>query len=288
MQHIEISGDAKSLAPTPERQLEYQQAAEGDYITDAGEIRAIVRRAVTMSWEDSVFTLDELHGHMIKNFVKYPVPEGKEMEWLEESVYDIWRSQKEMARIAGGVLPSIINTEIDDIRHYGVVKPVAQGTETEARSELVEANLLEAAEEMTDEPVRLAIVESPDPGEPIEVDVTPSIDIEPQPLRPSEIAARLFEEYTGSTVENPKFDVLHIMNLFKGGGYSTQPKDIRNVIKTMADSGYIHSYTTGRNKHQRTWWCMDADTKADVLSDINEGSLSDYLPDMFDSQESVA
>ena len=136
MQQIDVIHEVDANMPTPERILEYEQANEEDFITDEAEIRGIIRRAVTLAWEDSVFTLDELHGRLINNFVKYPVPEGEEHEWLESVVYDLWRTQKEMARIAGGVMPTIVNTKIEGKRHFGILQPALESESTYAEPSL--------------------------------------------------------------------------------------------------------------------------------------------------------
>lgn len=290
MQRIEIVHEVSNLAPTPERYLEYEQAAEEDFITDEDEIRATIRRVVTMSWKDSVFTLDELHGHLIKNFVKYPVPAGEEQAWLEGVIYDLWRSQKEMARVAGVAMPTIINTKIEGKHHFGIIEPI---TETGVPELDVAPALVSPAPEVkeADDQVQLVVVESkPEQQSDIaELDdsVSPELDITPPTLRPSEVAARIFDEYTKDHADDSEFDMTYLMNLFKTSECNAEPKDVRSVIKTMEDSGYIHSYTTGKKKSQRTWWRMDADVKADVLADMADGSFGDSL-DMFDDDEAVA
>ncbi len=246
-----------------------------------------------MSWKDCVFTLDELHGHLIKNFVKYPVPAGEEREWLEEVIYGLWRAQKELARVAGGELPTIINAEIDDRQHYGIVTPMRTGTDTNIEYDLMVMPMPEVVEVPTDdEPIEYI------PAEPAQEIALVSIenmdservgDIAPLAVRPSDIAAHIFDQYIQSQVESPKFDIAHIMSLFNCSEFvNVQPKEVRDVIRAMAESGYIHSYTTGKNKSRRTWWCMDADVKSDVLDDIVAGSFHECLPDLFDDQEAVA
>ena len=292
MQQIDVIHEVDANMPTPERILEYEQANEEDFITDEAEIRGIIRRAVTLAWEDSVFTLDELHGRLINNFVKYPVPEGEEHEWLESVVYDLWRTQKEMARIAGGVMPTIVNTKIEGKRHFGILQPALESEPAYAEPSLhvVAEERPETVAEPPESVVAELLSENADTTEtmsPEIVEVT-ELDIAPVLLRPSEIATRIFQEYIGSRDERPQYDNAYLMGLFKENGVVVQAKDIREVIKGMADSGYVHSYTTGKNKTQRTWWTMDADVKTDVLADIEDGSFYESLSGMFDDEEAVA
>lgn len=286
MQRLDVIHEVNNLAPKAERYVEYEQAAEEDFITNEDEIRAIIRRAVTMSWKDSVFTLDELHGHLINNFVKYPVPAGEERQWLEDAVYDLWRTQKEMARLAAAAMPTIVNTKIEGKRHYGIVSPIVENdmaaatesslenssAQTEPAVDVDEAEIMVAKEEVV----------------PLKKTAIKERRIDVPALRPSDIAARIFQEYIGSKEESPRFEKSYLMTLFKSEGLEVPSKEVRDVIDAMADSGYIRSYTTGRNKSRRTWWCMDHDVKADVITDIDDGTFHACLPDIFDVEESVA
>jgi len=284
MQRIDIIHEENRVVPVQEEYTDYESVEE-DFITDEDEIRAIIRRAVTISWEDSIFTLDELHARLMKNFVKYPVPEGEEYGWLEDTVYELWREQKEKT-LAGTVLPTMISVKVEGKRHYGIVRPTLESEEVQVKTPQADG---EDQAGTIDEPMKPVLVA--EPKEEAEQPDTPDHkepDIAPPPLLPSEIAAHVFEKYLDSKEERPKFEISYLMNLFRDTGLNAQPKDIRNVVKSMAESGYIQSYMTGKNKGQRTWWYMDADVKADVLTDIEDDSFYESLPDMFDGEEAVA
>lgn len=291
MQKIEFLHDVTNLAPTAERLQEYATADESDFITDEDEIRATIRRAVTMSWQDSVFTLDELHGHLIKNFIKLPVPESERNEWLEAVIYDIWQTRRELARVANGVLPTIINRKMSGAHYYGIVEPQPHPNENDApvynEPEPAPA-VIEALIEETNEPC-----ESNQQYAPVAsiVDIEPELAKHETPAiltRHSEIAAKIFEQYIQSNEAAPRFEVVHLMKLFCNQDMAAKPKDVRHVIKIMTENGYIRSYTTGKNKSQRTWWGMDADIKQEIVEQVEEGSLDQCLQDIFDDEEAVA
>jgi len=247
-------------------------AAE-DLITDEVEIRNIIRRAVTISWQDCVFSLDELADRLGRNGVVLPTRRQTRNEYLMEAIEDLWHQQKELARVALQPLPTLVRTRLGQIPHYGIVIPMHE-VETAA---VVEAPLpsIEAEEVVVDLPVISA----------------EAFQEKLHPLDRAGVARAIIDKLMSESRDSPRFlygdFVAGLKNSFPG----TESATCRSVLRALVENGYVQTYPTGRKRKKHspdTWVEMSVEIRDELLAEIEDSTLDSMLETVFGTERATA
>lgn len=258
MQKIDFEGEVQSFqAPA-----HVPEIAPQDVISDPAEIHALIRRAVILSWKDQLFSYDELAHRLAINGVQLELTTEERDAWFEQTILELWHTQKELARTALQPLPTLVRNNEYEADLIGIVTPG----------------------------------ETPEPSRVIDDVKSPEIiEARPQTIKPTtpertvtkEIAAQdiariVFYLLTQTSEESSKVQYSQVVEAARSIQPTINPKLIRSVVQTMLENGYITSYLTGHKKKSNRWLVMDADTKQDVIEEINEGTFERGLAYIFD------
>jgi len=270
MQRIEFVGIEEAVDNSGI--LDLTQVDEAELITDPIEIEAIIRRAVTLLWKESIFTYDELAAHLNKNYVILPSSIKERDELFETTIQKVWLTQKELARVALTPLPTRVRYYDSKTRqkYHGIIVPYFdKPVETPAPRE-------ETSIQPSPIVQRRTRIESPtELGEVIELS-------EKQPgFSTLEIARRIFDAFTHIKGRETVIGVQKLRSLLVTERPATRLDDVDFVMKKMAENGYVTMRKTGKNKDTRWNAVMDEATKLEVLSDIEDGVFDLGLEYMF-------
>lgn len=227
-------------------------------ITDPEEILGMIRRAVTISWQDQAFTYDELAQRLTKNSAVLPEAATAREEFFEDAMQDIWHQQKELARIAMQPIPTRLRYTDPNTKtvYHGIVTPVTK-----------------KAPELT------PVVIAPEPEQHKE---TVTVLSERRPaLTAPEVARILLEKFTERAVYDTILDVKKLTESLLAERPATAAETIKITLREMSDNGYITWRNTGTKKHPRMRIVMSQDVKQDVLSHMVEDDFDEALQDIF-------
>jgi len=269
MQRIEFVGIEEAV--DNRGMLDLTQMDEAELVTDPIEIEAIIRRAVTLLWKESIFTYDELAAHLNKNYAVLPSSIKERDELFETTIQKLWLTQKELARVALAPLPTRVRYYNPKTRqkYHGIIVPYFdKPVEAPAPHEDAVQTFLPVQRRVhTESPAGL--------GEVIELS-------EKQPgFSTLEIAQRIFDAFTSSKGRETVIGVQKLRSLVVTERPATQLDDIDFVMRKMVENGYVTMRKTGKNKDTRWNAVMDEVTKQEVLSDIEDGVFDLGLEYMF-------
>ncbi|MDB5176819.1 MAG: hypothetical protein JWN75_487 [Candidatus Saccharibacteria bacterium] len=280
MQQIVFTGELLTI--TPNSNNEHEDGYEP--VTDVNEIKAIIRRAVTITFKDYLFNHDELATLLNNNDVVLPVPMDERNEWLDQMIGDILHDQQEIARVALSTLPRLIRTPYEGDELLGIVIPnQIQYVETVESTALNAAAVTELPSAANDEVIQPTRVSE------LSENVISIEHIAKKPaLNREEIAAVLFDNFVDESPHATKINIQQIMAIIQSLDTDTSSREVRDTLKIMVDNMYLSTYKTGKNKQQQTWYVMQHEIKEEVLSEINDGNFDECVTNVFGDDEEVA
>lgn len=262
MQRIEFVGTEKITQVDEITDL--NQMDEAELVTDPNEIMGIIRRAVTILWNNSLFTYDELAAHLKRNYIELPESVAERDEFLETAIQSIWHTQKELARAAFTTLPTRLR-HFDTKTHqtlHGLAVPLS-------------LDFIPIANEPAETIIR-------QPG----MSVSPIADVieinEKQPgFTQPEIAKRIFEIMMKTNELETVIGVQKLKAIIKAERPLTEASFVDTVIGTMVENGYVMLRKTGHKRNTRRNVVMVQATKHEVQADIEDGIFDEGLNYIF-------
>ena len=233
---------------------------ETEFVTDVGDIKGIIRRAITITWLNQAFTYSELADLLRSNDVQLPVTDDERDEWFDQVIDGIWHDQKDLARIALRPLPTCIHYVDQGSEYSGIVVPI----QAAALQMLHIEHELRAAETI-----------EPSEREPLAVMQNP------------QIAKFVFEKLLSGDQTNLAINVRELSGELRMQYPGIHAGSIRRVLHEMAENGYVNTYFTGKGITKKSWITMDEEVRGEIKDAIEDGSFWDSLEDIFANPEEV-
>ncbi len=228
-----------------------------ELIVDPNEIEAIIRRAITISWLNTIYTHQELEDILLANSVQLPYDPKRRAEYFDEVIARIWHKQQELARAAMQPIPTLFRGIVEGTPHLGIVIPEvtigSSGTDrvSETTTELMlieEAQKLEAA----------TIVDSK--------------------LIADKILTYMTNDHGRLPIDRQKLPELIVSDT----GIRVDGAALRHSLRILLDNRLVSIYTTGSKKSSRQWVKLGEDVDTDIKEMRDEGTYHPMLDYIFE------
>lgn len=229
-----------------ERPIRTGEDGDIEPIDDPAEIAAMVRRVVTLTWRDAVFTYDELADHLMMNGAVLPENIQERDDYFEQIIIDIWHTRKALARAAGEALPSLVRVEQHGVDMIGVATSRIPDT-------------------IADEPV----------VQQQEVVVSPEVPLDER-VRMASITLGAFinDGYKGRPMR--RRDLVELL----GGADEIDYKVFGQMLQALMSNGYLAAERQGGERNAPIWYKVPEGVTEELTEQADEGSLSaaiDYI-----------
>lgn len=241
-----------------ERKTPVDTEGEQERVEDPTEIAAMIRRVVTMSWRDAVFTYDELADHLTMNGAVLSEDVRERDEYFEQVIMDIWHTRKELARAAGEALPSLVRAKKDGSNMVGIAVP---------------GNAVEAAVPVETEVAEVIVL-----PQDAESEAEPVVN---EHMRMARLTMGVFLNEAGHKGRSVKrSDLVELL----GGQDQIDYKVLRQMLEELMDNGYVEARRLGDRRDAPIWYrmpdgVMEAITEA---ADDQGVTAAEHMSEMID------